>query len=182
MPAGDWASGSVFVINSIRNVPGPSRTIDHCEVEYVVQAPSGARTSRVWKWIPPAAFPAGWVQPANPQESIQKLANLLIADLQTYEGINMMPAPPVISAVKASGITNAAATITWTTDTASDTLVEYGTSVAYGSKASATARVTSHSQALSGLAASTLYHYRVTSVDQYGQVSVSGDFTFSTTV
>jgi hypothetical protein len=40
--------------------------------------------------------------------------------------------------------------------------------------------VTSHSQALSGLSPSTQYHYRVDSQDGFGQVSQSGDFTFTT--
>ncbi|HSR22529.1 MAG TPA: fibronectin type III domain-containing protein, partial [Candidatus Eisenbacteria bacterium] len=90
------------------------------------------------------------------------------------------PPPPVISGVQASGIGASGATITWTTDTASDTTVQYGTTTSYGSSASSTALVTSHSQALSGLQASTLYHYRVQSMDAFGQVGASGDQTFTT--
>lgn len=40
--------------------------------------------------------------------------------------------------------------------------------------------VTPHSVTLSGLAANSLYHYRVKSRDAAGNVSVSGDFTFKT--
>ncbi len=43
------------------------------------------------------------------------------------------------------------------------------------------AMVTSHSQALSGLTASTLYHYRVKSKDAAGNLATSGDYTFTTT-
>ena len=39
--------------------------------------------------------------------------------------------------------------------------------------------VTSHSQGLSGLTGSTLYHYRVKSKDAAGNPAVSGDFTFT---
>jgi hypothetical protein len=41
--------------------------------------------------------------------------------------------PPVISAVAAGSVTKARATISWTTDEASDSQVEYGTTTAYGS-------------------------------------------------
>ena len=40
--------------------------------------------------------------------------------------------------------------------------------------------VTSHSQALSGLTANTLYHYRVKSKDAAGNLATSADFTFTT--
>jgi len=92
-----------------------------------------------------------------------------------------LPSPPVIGSVQASGISASGATVTWTTDTASDTTVQYGLTTSYGSSASTSGLVTSHTQGLSGLSASTQYHYRVQSTDGFGQVSVSGDFTFTTT-
>lgn len=90
-------------------------------------------------------------------------------------------APPVISAVGASGITNTAATITWTTDTSATSTVEYGPTAAYGSSTGVDpALVTNHSRALSGLTANTLYHYRVVSQDASGNQATSGDVTFTT--
>src|SRR5207302_9324697 len=81
---------------------------------------------------------------------------------------------PTISTVTASGITASAATITWTTDEAADSQLQYGPTTAYGSS---TPRVptllTTHSQALSGLTGSTLYHYRVKSKDALGNLAVS---------
>ncbi|HTK04833.1 MAG TPA: fibronectin type III domain-containing protein [Candidatus Eisenbacteria bacterium] len=88
--------------------------------------------------------------------------------------------PPVISAVTATGITTSAATITWTTNENSDSVVEYGTTVSYGSTASSATMVTSHSVNLSGLTADTLYHYRVKSKDAANNQATSGDFTFTT--
>src|SRR5205814_6598718 len=41
--------------------------------------------------------------------------------------------PPVVSAIVAAGITASAATITWTTNEASDTQVDFGTTTGYGS-------------------------------------------------
>ena len=89
--------------------------------------------------------------------------------------------PPVISSVAVPFITSSGVTITWTTDEASDSQVEYGPTTAYGSAGALnTSPVTSHSQALSGLAANTLYHYRVKSQDAAGNLATSGDFTFTT--
>ena len=88
---------------------------------------------------------------------------------------------PVISAVSASGIGQMGATIGWTTNENADTLVEYGPTTAYGaSTVLNTTLLTSHSAALSGLTAGTLYHYRVKSKDQAGNLAASGDNTFMT--
>src|SRR5207247_1930312 len=90
-------------------------------------------------------------------------------------------APPVISAVTSARIGSSSATISWATDEASDSQVEYGTTTAYGQvSALASALVTSHSVGLSGLSASTVYHYRVKSRDAAGNLAVSADFTFTT--
>ena len=88
---------------------------------------------------------------------------------------------PTISGVGASSITVSGATISWTTNEASDTQVDYGPTTGYGSSTTlASALVTSHSANLSGLQASTLYHYRVKSRDAAGNLATSGDFTFTT--
>ena len=88
---------------------------------------------------------------------------------------------PVISGVRASGITSTSATVAWATNEAADTQVEYGKTAAYGqATAINTAKVTAHSQRLSGLTAGTLYHCRVKSRDAAGNLAVSGDSTFTT--
>jgi hypothetical protein len=92
--------------------------------------------------------------------------------------------PPVISNEQASNVTSNSALITWTTDENSNSVVEYGLTTAYGSRAGDTAEsatyVTSHSVSLSGLAASTLYHFRVLSTDPSGNTAASVDNTFET--
>ena len=88
--------------------------------------------------------------------------------------------PPVLSNIQATGITTSAATITWTTDEASNSVVEYGLTASYGSTVSNAANVTSHSMPLSGLNANTLYHYRVKSTDGAGNTALSLDNTFQT--
>jgi beta-lactamase superfamily II metal-dependent hydrolase len=88
--------------------------------------------------------------------------------------------PPVISGETASNLTATGATITWTTDEASNSVVEYGLTTSYGSSASNPANVTSHSVPLSSLAANTLYHYRVKSTDGAGNTATSVDHSFQT--
>jgi hypothetical protein len=89
--------------------------------------------------------------------------------------------PPVISNIASSNITSSGATITWSTNEAADSLVEYGLSTGYGSSSPLnTGLVMAHSVTLSGLSANTTYHYRVKSKDAAGNLVVSGDYTFTT--
>ncbi len=74
--------------------------------------------------------------------------------------------PPVISAVSASPHVDGSATITWTTNEAANSRVDYGATPATMSlNASDAALVTSHTVTLTGLSPSTTYYYRVTSAD-----------------
>lgn len=91
--------------------------------------------------------------------------------------------PPTISSVTATpGIDTAS--VTWTTDQLTSSLLEYGTTSAYGTstaEADVATKVSSHTVSLSGLTACTLYHYRVHSIDTSSQESISADYTFTTT-
>jgi len=85
--------------------------------------------------------------------------------------------PPVISLVSATRAPHGGELVQWTTDGPSDSQVEYGTTTAYGSTTTPNASlVVSHSQTLTGLARYTIYHYRVLSRDEAGNLAVSGDF------
>lgn len=101
--------------------------------------------------------------------------NVIVAVLNVADLI-----PPVISGIgSSSGSTSAS--ISWSTDEPSNTQVEYGTTSSYGSQTTlVTAMTTSHSQTVSGLNPSTLYHYRVKSRDAAGNLAVSGDLTVTT--
>ena len=88
--------------------------------------------------------------------------------------------PPVISGVGASGVNASTATIVWTTDEAANSRVEYGLTTSYGQSTTLNSSYsTSHTEGLSGLDSSTIYHYRVISADTAGNSSASGDFTFT---
>jgi subtilisin-like proprotein convertase family protein len=91
---------------------------------------------------------------------------------------------PVITNVRSSSVTGIGATITWTTDEASNSVVHYGTAPPGTSAASSSAVVTSHSVALGGLTECTPYFYWVESADPAGN-AVSDDnggayYTFTT--
>ncbi|HKF04915.1 MAG TPA: Ig-like domain-containing protein [Candidatus Sulfotelmatobacter sp.] len=93
---------------------------------------------------------------------------------------NMLPAP-TISSVQATLITSSRATITWTTDQASSSQVAYGTTTAYGSTIPLVSTlVTSHAVNLTGLNASTVYHFQVQSANSQGNLASSTDYTFTT--
>ena len=88
---------------------------------------------------------------------------------------------PIISSVSANSLTSSSATITWTTDEPADSQVEYGLTTSYGqSSALQSTLVTSHSAAISGLSAGSLYHYRVKSRDASDNLATSLDNTFTT--
>jgi hypothetical protein len=90
-------------------------------------------------------------------------------------------APPVMTALSASGITSTEATITWTTSEAATSQVEYGTAPAYGATTDTqTTLVTTHEVTLSQLSPETTYHYRVMSQDASGNLVVSADQIFVT--
>jgi hypothetical protein len=94
--------------------------------------------------------------------------------------------PPNLSAVQATGITINGALITWSSDEPASSQVEYGTTndeneISYTSATLVDpSLVTGHTVSLSGLAPSTLYHYRVKSMDNSGNMAISGDSTFIT--
>jgi|GEM_PF-5337036 len=73
------------------------------------------------------------------------------------------------------------AVIYWETDVKTPTnIVEYGLSQSYGATAEGRAGTTSHTVYLQGLLGKTSYNYRVKSSDKFGNVGMSGNFTFTT--
>lgn len=90
--------------------------------------------------------------------------------------------PPVISSVSAGSVSGTSATITWRTDQASTSQVEYGTAVSYGSlSANNSSLVTTHAVTLTNLTPATNYDYAAISANSNGQSTTSANFTFTTT-
>jgi subtilase family serine protease len=90
--------------------------------------------------------------------------------------------PPMISNVVATSVSNSSETITWTTDQASTSLVNYGTTAAYGSNSTVnTTLVTAHAVTLTGLTAGTTYDFDVVSANAGAMSATSPNSTFMTT-
>ncbi len=88
---------------------------------------------------------------------------------------------PIISSVSYAHNNFSTTTVSWTTDEVADSLVEYGLTVDYGDFSNhLTSYSTAHSRALVGLDPGKTYHYRVISVDQWGNTATSSDYTFTT--
>jgi hypothetical protein len=103
-------------------------------------------------------------------------------DVGAFEFASGLPdtTPPTITGVSATALTSTSATIVWTTDEASNSRVEYGTTTAYGGVASNPSIATAHSVSLTGLSPGTTYQYRVSSSDSAGNTRISANFTFNT--
>lgn len=88
---------------------------------------------------------------------------------------------PVISNVSVSGISTSSATINWTTNESAYGELAYGTSTNYSAGTPwSTGSAMSFSQPLSGLTASTTYHYQIGVKDLSGNIATSSDFIFTT--
>jgi hypothetical protein len=79
----------------------------------------------------------------------------------TGDRILVAAIPVDITNVDVTSVSPTSVTISWTTDLASDSMVEYGETTAYGSQVSDPTMTTSHMLTLTGLSANTWYHYRI---------------------
>jgi len=91
-----------------------------------------------------------------------------------------LPTNSLISSVPSSN----SSIITWATDEASSSIVDYGLTDSYGTstvETNTSPRVTTHSVILSNLISCMTYHYRVKSKDQAQNQGISSGGTFTTT-
>jgi len=91
--------------------------------------------------------------------------------------------PPVPVSISANSISSTGATIIWSTTETGSTKVKYGLTSSYGTNTTETdtsPRKSSHSKALTGLLACTIYHYAVVSTDGGSNIGTSSDQTFTT--
>lgn len=94
--------------------------------------------------------------------------------------IPLTPGEPVIEGLIVKEVTESTAQISWKTDQPTQCRVEYGTTTAYGSIVSASVTETKHSVVLTGLSASTTYHFRVIAESESGTRAYSVDKAFMT--
>ena len=134
----------------------------------------------------PDAVVAADIDGDGDDEVLVAIGNKLIALDPRIDGETTDTTPPVItSGPTVSDITSTSVMITWTTDEKSDSVIEYGTSSAYGSKAKSAEikggdGITDHSGFLGSLSPGVTYHYRVSSTDASDNIVLSDDYTFTT--
>ena len=101
-----------------------------------------------------------------------------------YSGPDVAPGTdiiaPNITDVTVSDIGKTSARISWQTDESATSAVDYGQTVAYGSRVDSVAYVTTHSLALTGLSSGKTYHFRAVSTDPSSNTATTGDYTFET--
>jgi Abnormal spindle-like microcephaly-assoc'd, ASPM-SPD-2-Hydin/Immunoglobulin I-set domain len=99
-------------------------------------------------------------------------------------GANTTAPPPTtvnITNVAAISTTTSSTQVTWTTDVASNSVVNYGTTTSYGSNTPVDpTMVTSHQVTVSGLSAGTTYYFQVQSTDSKNNNGKSGGHKFAT--
>src|SRR3989442_4465224 len=130
-----------------------------------------------------APYTISWTTTTNGAHTLTAVARDAAGNTATSAAVSVTVAnaPPVISAVSAFNISSSAATITWATNAASDSQVDYGPTTAYGSSTPLNSSLlTAHAMTLTGLLATTTYHYRVKSRDAAGNLATSADFTLAT--
>ena len=87
---------------------------------------------------------------------------------------------PVVENVASGGVSDQNATINWTTDQSSDSVIEFGLTAAYGNSITNATALWYHTVTLPGLSPNTTYHYRAKSMNAASQTGVSGDYVFTT--
>lgn len=113
-------------------------------------------------------------------------ADFIMAGVDTnYAHFPLGPAPwtnawpPNITGT-AVAICPTTAELTWTTDQSANSVINYGTTTAYGSSSTSSSMVRAHDVTISSLTASTTYHYQICSTDGTGLMSCTADSTFTT--
>lgn len=197
--AANLSAWAVAWLNYVENATGV-RPLVYCNGSYASAVGASLKTYNLWfanftcpsnpQTASPAASYSPWTKytfwqycstqsvPGISGACDMDIFNGTLAELQALViGGN----PPTISNVQATSVSSNAATITWTTDLASTSQVQYGVTSSYGTSSPLdSTQVYSHSVTLSGLSENTLYHYQVISTNAGGTTS-STDYTFTTT-
>ena len=99
----------------------------------------------------------------------------------TIEIVPVDGTSPEITEVDETAISQNSTYITWTTDEPSTGQIEYGITDSYGNTTDKdTNPVISHNISITNLEPNTTYHYRMISIDEFGNENISEDYIFKT--
>ena len=107
------------------------------------------------------------------------VTNVVGTSASASESVTVENTPVSIFSISATTSTSVA-TSTWTTNEPATSEVLVGPTTAYGTTYYSSTLTTSHSMVLSGLTASSTYHYIVVSTNAAGNTATSSDQTFTT--
>src|SRR3989339_394305 len=110
---------------------------------------------------------------------IQKMSTLPAA-AEEVEEAEEDTVPPAIMNVNISNISATSSEITWETDEAADSLIDYGLDKSYGVIRDPRADKFKHTILLENLEQNRQYFFRITSSDATGNQGISNDFNFTT--
>ncbi|MCK5027808.1 MAG: fibronectin type III domain-containing protein, partial [Candidatus Pacebacteria bacterium] len=108
------------------------------------------------------------------------LTGLVVLGTGVFVALAADATPPTVNDIVIQDVTEDTATIIWKTNDKADSQVNYGLSNNYGIERVPVADKTAHEVALTDLEPATTYHFRVVSSDEFGNQTVSGDFTLTT--
>ena len=142
---------------------------------------TGASTSYNFTANGSGSFSGAIVLNANSGNSLQFMATDPAGNNSnvTYAYITHDSIAPTISGVSIF-LTHNSAVITWNTDEAATSVVNYSTDFSYGTIASDANLSWGHSITLTGLSPDTVYHYQLQSLDQAGNASTVTTGSFNT--
>lgn len=190
--SGNGDTGSIILpqngtaVSNVLTLPSGSKpitivsntTTGSAGLSYRTSANNFARSDPNISWIP-------YVSPVtiDTDQFIQiKITGTSVADA-TVEDITLhwTSLPEIVSTSTTTDSTSAS--VLWTTNILTSSIVDYGITTSYGTTTSETdtsPRVTDHTVALSGLSECTTYHFRIKSYDAYENLVTGDDATFTT--
>lgn len=100
------------------------------------------------------------------------------SNLAANEAIVIDTSTPTISSISVTPVSLTSSQITWSTNEVASSSLAYGLTTSYGATTSPATTTMSHSVTLTGLTASTTYHYRILAQDFAGNTATTTDITF----
>ncbi|NOZ52736.1 MAG: hypothetical protein GXP08_06265, partial [Gammaproteobacteria bacterium] len=155
-----------------------------------VETPNGQGSwYRLKVWEQGTPEPASWDLESQESTSDPQNGSLLLLAHHvdaSFGTVNVTPIennipenPPIISNINVNA-NDTLASITWTTDKPTDSIIEYGLDNTYGNLINDATLTTNHSLVLAGLSPETLYHFQISGTDTATLTGVSGNQTFTT--